>query len=79
MLDCRQIYASNHRRRLDTPGGIPGAEGAQQMVNPGMAPIGQRFGVGLDRNERGRGGGFPLQIFPLFKCYVLVACSVLLD
>ncbi|KAL8606902.1 hypothetical protein ACOMHN_048698 [Nucella lapillus] len=35
----RQIYASNQRRRLDAPGGIAG-EGNQQMVNPGMAPIG---------------------------------------
>ncbi|XP_076443846.1 E3 SUMO-protein ligase PIAS2-like isoform X2 [Babylonia areolata] len=36
----RQIYASNQRRRLETPGGIAGGEPTQQMVNPGMAPIG---------------------------------------
>ena len=48
MLDCRQIYASNHRRRLDTPGGIVGGEGAQPMVNPGMAPIGQCPRLGHD-------------------------------
>lgn len=46
MFDCRQIYASNHRRRLDTPG-IPGGEGAPQMVNPGMAPIGQCLGLDM--------------------------------
>ncbi|XP_070209514.1 E3 SUMO-protein ligase PIAS2-like isoform X2 [Littorina saxatilis] len=35
----RQIYASNHRRRLDATG-IDGGDAAPQMVNPGMAPIG---------------------------------------